>query len=75
MGVKTGDPEKATPKRVRTCRPKYSDTLLSREWRINMPNKKIKKQSVGLPITQCPPLTNYMPPCIANLTFLRFVMS
>ena len=34
------------------------------------------RQSVGLPATQCPPFTNYIPPCIANLTFtLRFVMS
>ena len=37
---KTGDPEIATPERVRTYRPKQSDTSLSREWRINMPNKK-----------------------------------
>ena len=37
---KTGDPEMATPKRVRTYRPKHSDTSLSREWRINMANKK-----------------------------------
>ena len=37
---KTGDPEMATPKRVRTHRPKHSDTSLSREWRINMANKK-----------------------------------
>ena len=35
---KTGDPEIATPKRVRTYRPKQSDTSLSREWRINMAN-------------------------------------
>ena len=34
------DPEMATPKRVRTYRPKHSDTSLSREWRINMANKK-----------------------------------
>ena len=39
---KTGDPEMATPKRVRTHRPKHSDTSLSREWRINMANKKKK---------------------------------
>ena len=37
---KTGDPEMATPKRVQTNRPKHSDTSLSREWRINMANKK-----------------------------------
>ena len=37
---KTGDPEMATPKRVRTFRPKHSDASLSREWRINMANKK-----------------------------------
>ena len=37
---KTGDPEMATPKRVRTYCPKHSDTSLSREWRINMANKK-----------------------------------
>ena len=37
---KTGDPEMATPKRVRTYRPKHNDTWLSREWRINMANKK-----------------------------------
>ena len=37
---KTGDPETATPKRVRTYRPKHSDTSLFREWRINMANKK-----------------------------------
>ena len=30
----------ATPKRVRTYRPKHSDTSLSRKWRINMANKK-----------------------------------
>ena len=35
---KTGDPEMATPKRVRTHRPKHSDTSLPREWRINMAN-------------------------------------
>ena len=40
---KTGDPEMVTPKRVRTYRPKHSDTSLSHEWRINMANKKIKK--------------------------------
>ena len=39
---KTGDPEMATPKRVRTYRPKHSDTSLSREWRINVENKKKK---------------------------------
>ena len=39
---KTGDPGMATPKRVRTYRPKHSDTSLSREWRINMANKKRK---------------------------------
>ena len=37
---KAGDPEIATPKRVRAYRPKHSDTSLSREWRINMGNKK-----------------------------------
>ena len=37
---KTGDSEMATPKQVRTYRPKHSDTSLSREWRINMANKK-----------------------------------
>ena len=37
---KTGDPEIATPKGVRTHRPKHSDTSLSREWRINMANIK-----------------------------------
>ena len=37
---KTGDPEMPTPKRVRTFRPKHSDTSLSREWRINMANKE-----------------------------------
>ena len=37
---KTGDPEMATPKRVRTSSPKHSDTSLSGEWRINMANKK-----------------------------------
>ena len=37
---KTGDPEIATPKQVQTYRPKHSDTSLSREWRINMANKK-----------------------------------
>ena len=40
---KTGDPEMATPKRVRTRRPKHSDISLSREWRINMANKKKAK--------------------------------
>ena len=44
---KTGDPEMATPKRVRTSRPKHSDTTLSREWRINMANRKKKKITVG----------------------------
>ena len=43
--VKIGDPEMATSKRVRTYRPKHSDTSLSREWRTNMANKKIKKQN------------------------------
>ena len=42
---KTGDPEMATPKRVRTFRPKHSDTSLSREWRINKANKKKKKKA------------------------------
>ena len=36
---KTGDPEMATPKQVRTYRPKHSDSSLSREWGINMANK------------------------------------
>ena len=40
LGKATGDPEMATPKRVRTYCPKHSDTSLSREWRINMVNKK-----------------------------------
>ena len=39
---KTGDPEMATPKRLRTYRPKHSDTSLSRGWRINMARKKNK---------------------------------
>ena len=43
---KTGGPEMATPKRVRTYRPKYSDTSLSPEWRINMANKKKKKMCI-----------------------------
>ena len=43
---KTGDPEMATPKRVRIHRPKHSDTSLSREWKINMANKKKKKYVV-----------------------------
>ena len=33
-------PEMETPKRLRSYRPKHSDTSLSREWRINMVNKK-----------------------------------
>ena len=37
---KTGDRKMATPKRVRTYRLKHSNTSLSREWRINMANKK-----------------------------------
>ena len=37
---KTGDPEIATPKRVRTYRPKHGDASLSREWKINTANKK-----------------------------------
>ena len=41
---KTGDLEMATPKRVRTYRPKHSDISLSREWRIYMANKKKKKE-------------------------------
>ena len=49
---KTGDPEMATPKRVRTSRPKHSDTSLSREWRINMANKKKKKKNGGLNETE-----------------------
>ena len=37
---------------------------------------KNMRQSVGLPTTQCLLLTNYIPPCIVNLSFtLRFVMS
>ena len=45
---KTGDPEMATPKQVRTYRPKHSNTSLSREWRINMVNKiKIKELSTS----------------------------
>ena len=42
---KTGDPEMATSKRVRTHRPKDSDTSLSREWRINMANTKKEIQN------------------------------
>ena len=47
---KTGDPEMATPKRVRTYSPKHSDTSLPREWRINMAktNKKIKIVNMSL---------------------------
>ena len=37
---KTGYPEMANLKRVRTSRPKHSDTSLSREWRINVANNK-----------------------------------
>ena len=37
---KTGNPEIATPKHVQTYCPKHNDTSLSREWRINMANKK-----------------------------------
>ena len=37
---RTGDPKMATPKRVRTYRPKHSDASLSHGWRINMANKK-----------------------------------
>ena len=40
----TGDPEMATPKRMRTYRPKHSDTSLSCEWRVNMANTKKKRQ-------------------------------
>ena len=43
---KTGDPdtsEIATPKRVRTYRPKHSDTSLSCEWRINIAKKNIEQ--------------------------------
>ena len=46
---KTGDPDTskiATPKRVGTYRPKHSDTSLSREWRINLANKKNKKKII-----------------------------
>ena len=46
---KPGDPEMATPKRVRTYRPKHSDTSLSREWRINIANKK----KIDLKETMC----------------------
>ena len=42
--MEEGGPEMATPKRVRTYRPKHSDTSLSREWRMNMVNKKKKKE-------------------------------
>ena len=38
--VENSDPEMATPKRVQIHRPKHSDTSLSREWRINITNKK-----------------------------------
>ena len=44
---KTGDPEMATPKRVRTYCPKHNDTSLSREWRINMAKKKKKEVELG----------------------------
>ena len=43
---KTGDPEMATPKRVRTYCPKHSNTSLSREWRINMTNKKKESRDI-----------------------------
>ena len=45
---KTGDPEMATPKRVRTHRPKHSDTSLSREWRINMAKKNLNTVNLFL---------------------------
>ena len=35
---KTGVLKTATPKRVRTYRPKHSDTSLSRQWKIIMAN-------------------------------------
>ena len=47
---KTGHPKMATSKRVRTYRPKHSDTSLSRGWRINMVNKK--KEPLKTSITQ-----------------------
>ena len=42
----------ATSKRVRTRRPKHSDTSLSREWRINMANEK--KKVIVLQIIKAP---------------------
>ena len=54
---KTGDQEMATPKRVRTYRPKYSNTSLSRELRINMANKKNKKTIVASGVA--PPLARH----------------
>ena len=46
---KTGGPdisEMAIPKRVRTSRPKYSDTIrFPREWRINMNNTNTIKKT------------------------------
>ena len=38
---KTSDPEMATPKRVRTYRPKHRDISLSCEWRINVARIKL----------------------------------
>ena len=46
---KTGDSDTskiATPKRVLAYRPKHRDTSLSREWRINMANKKKKNSDL-----------------------------
>ena len=40
---KTGDPKKATPKRLQTFCPKHSDTSLSRKWRTNIANQKKTK--------------------------------
>ena len=49
---KTGDPEMATPKRVRTYRPKHSDTSLSREWRIKMANNNNKNNKKKFTLVQ-----------------------
>ena len=50
---KAGDPEMATPKRMRTHRPKHGDTSLSREWRINIAKKYKKVSQEVLSYTGC----------------------
>ena len=60
---KTGDPEMATPKRVRTHRPKHSNTSLSREKRIWQMTQMVKH------------LTGYQEAVGSNTTAVSFCLS